>query len=90
MRPAELKADQQRQRAADEQEDQAGEQELDADDLVIFGEDVFAQEAQFVAVRPGFMRMANAHARSSLTVNTPGGAGEHSLPLPGTPERGWG
>ena len=44
--PAELEAHQQSERAADEQEDQAGEQELNADDLVIFGEDVLAQEAQ--------------------------------------------
>ena len=51
MRPAELDAHQQGQRAADEQEDQAGEQELDADDLVIFGEDVLAEEAQFVGGR---------------------------------------
>ena len=53
VRPAELDADQQGQDAADEQEDDAGEQELDADDLVIFGEDVFAQEAQLVAVGAG-------------------------------------
>ena len=32
--------------AAEQQEDERGEQELDADDLVIFGEDVFAQETQ--------------------------------------------
>ena len=54
LRPAELEADQQGQGAADEQEDHAGEQELDADDLVIFGEDVLAQEAQLrVAVGVG-------------------------------------
>ena len=56
MRPAELDAHQQGQGAADEQEDQAGEQELDADDLVIFGEDVLAQEAQLrVGVGLGFV-----------------------------------
>ena len=31
----------------------AGEQELNADDLVIVGEDVLAQEAQFVMMMPG-------------------------------------
>src|SRR5262249_42543207 len=61
--PAHLQAHQQRQSAADEQEDDGREDELDADDLVIFGKDVFPEEAQLrVGVRMGFMRMADAHA----------------------------
>src|SRR5262249_28749440 len=61
-RPADLQAHQQRQRAADEQEDQAGEQKLDADDLVIFGEDVFAEEAQLGVGGGRGLGVADAHA----------------------------
>ncbi len=46
MRVADLQAHEQGEGAADEEEDDAGKQELNADDLVIFGEDVFAEEAQ--------------------------------------------
>ena len=67
VRPAELRADQHGQEPADEQEDQRREQELDADDLVIGGEDVLADKAQLrMCVGLGFMGKADAHARSSL------------------------
>src|SRR5262249_16127075 len=63
VRPAELHTHQERQQAADEEEDNRRDQELDADDLVIFGEDVLAEEAQLVVP----VRMTVAHLRSSLS-----------------------
>src|SRR5205814_617348 len=67
---ADLQPHQQGQRPADQEEDQAGEQKLDADDLVIFGENVFAEEAQLrMGVRLAAVGMADAHAQSSLVGN---------------------
>ena len=67
MRPAELDADQQGQQAAEQEEDQRREQELDADDLVIGREDVFAEEAQLrMLVGLGFVRKTDAHLGSSF------------------------
>src|SRR5262249_57977864 len=74
-RPADLQAHQQRQRAADEQEDQAGEQKLDADDLVIFGEDVFAEEAQLGVGGGRGLGVADAHADLPRKSRRRGGGG---------------
>src|SRR5262249_40604295 len=82
-----LRADQQRQQTADEQEDQRREQELDADDLVVGREDVFADETHFGVFVVGFdaVGVAGAHARSSLAGGgidfsplSPAGRGERS------------
>jgi hypothetical protein len=45
-RPAQLPADEHRERSADHEKQQPQEQKLDADDLVIAGEDVLLHEAQ--------------------------------------------
>ena len=50
-RPGQLPAHAQRQQAADDKPDQRGEQELDADDLVIVREDVRGQKAAVVRMR---------------------------------------
>src|SRR5262249_42306670 len=67
-RPAELHAHAQRQNPADEQEDDAGDQELNPNDLVIFGEDVLAQEPQLgVGVRG--RGMTDTHERTSQALS---------------------
>src|SRR5947209_933616 len=52
--------------ASNHEKDHRRKQKLDADDLVIFGEDIPADEGNLmVLVGGGFMRSADAHARSS-------------------------
>src|SRR5262249_44267202 len=63
--PAELDAEEEREPTAQEEHHQAGEQELDADDLVIGREDVFAEEAQFLV-----MLVLGAMGRAHFTFPT--------------------
>src|SRR5262249_13216548 len=60
--PTELQTHAQRQDAADAQEDQRRKQELNPDDLVIFGKDVLAQKARLMmSMGCGFVRKIDAH-----------------------------
>ena len=69
-RVGELPAHQHHQREAEEQEQQAGDGVLDADDLVVDGEDVLAPEAELLVM--GFVRAVRRRVRRRLLAHSCG------------------